>query len=121
MADQPEHSPDERVVVVDPSGSPHDLRASLAELPDGAARNLVIDLRAVQDLTNPDLAVLVGVRSRQRAQHGSLTLVVGPGSPAEQALARAGLWGSFTTADEIPGRADRPRAGEPGAGQPASE
>jgi hypothetical protein len=113
MAEQPESTPDDRVVVIGPAETPHDLRESLAELPDGTTRDLVIDLRAVEDLTNPDLAVLVGVRSRQRAQQGKLTLVIDPGSPAEQALARAGLWGSFTTADEIPGRTD--------GGQPATE
>jgi hypothetical protein len=120
MSDQPA-SHDERVVVIGPAESASALRSSLAEVPDGAVRDLVIDLRAVEELTHPDLAVLVGVRSRQRAQHGTLTLVVGAGSPAEQALARAGLWGSFTTAEELPGRRQDPPSGDSGAGQPAAE
>lgn len=112
MGDRPESRPDrprgDRVVVIGPDESARAIRTSLAEVSAGAPRDLVVDLRAVVGLTNPELAVLVGVRGRQRAQHGTLTLVVDPGSAAERALARAGLWGSFTTAEEVPAPRDDP-------------
>jgi len=44
----------------------------------------------------------VGVRSRQRSQARSLTLVCAPGSGTEEALVRTGMSGRFTTTPRLP-------------------
>ena len=68
----------------------------------GEPRDLVIDLRQVVHLSSTGLAVLVGVRARQRSRLKSLTLVCGERSGTQMALARSGMKGDFKTVTEIP-------------------
>ena len=68
----------------------------------GEPRDLVIDLRQVVHLSSTGLAVLVGVRARQRSRLKSLTLVCGERSGTHMALARSGMKGDFKTVTEIP-------------------
>jgi anti-anti-sigma regulatory factor len=68
----------------------------------GPPRDVVIDLREVSAMTHRELALLVGVRARQRARGRRLTLVCARDSTTEQALARAGMRTLFTTVTTLP-------------------
>lgn len=81
-----------------PGHSPESLRRAVLAGLSGPPRDIVLDLRTVDRMTNPDVAVLVGARARQRARQRRLTLLFERHSVTDQALGRAGLRGSFTTA-----------------------
>ncbi|MGZ4572946.1 MAG: STAS domain-containing protein [Actinomycetes bacterium] len=95
------HVRDRVVVVVDRNESVQTTRRNVLEALAGRPHDLVIDMRSVDQLSNPGLALLVGVRARQRAHQRGLTLVCGPDSGTEQALSRSGMQGGFTTARKV--------------------
>lgn len=66
-----------------------------------APQDIVIDLRDMQELSYPQLALLLGVRARQRARHRQLTLVCDPHSTVHATLARTGTRGMFVTTDSL--------------------
>jgi anti-anti-sigma regulatory factor len=78
------------------------LRQDILGAVAGEPRDLVIDLRQVEELPSAGLAVLVGVQARQRSRLKSLTLVCGERSGTRMALARSGMKGEFRTVTEIP-------------------
>jgi anti-anti-sigma regulatory factor len=78
------------------------LRQDILGAVAGEPRDLVIDLRQVEELPSAGLAVLVGVQARQRSRLKSLTLVCGERSGTRMALARSGMKGDFRTVTEIP-------------------
>jgi anti-anti-sigma regulatory factor len=78
------------------------LRQDILGAVAGEPRDLVVDLRQVEDLPRTGLAVLVGVQARQRSRLKSLTLVCGERSGTQMALARSGMQGDFRTVTEIP-------------------
>jgi anti-anti-sigma regulatory factor len=81
-----------------PGHSPASLRRAVMGRLEGPPRDLVIDLRTVDTMTNSDVAVLVGARARQRARQRRLTLLFDQHSVTDHALSRAGLRGSFRPA-----------------------
>jgi anti-anti-sigma factor len=90
------------VVVVGKHQSVRAMRQAVLGTLAGRPQDLVIDLRQVEHLSNQGVAVLVGVRARQRAWHKTLTLVCGTKSGTRQALSRTGMRGTFTTVTAIP-------------------
>jgi anti-anti-sigma factor len=66
----------------------------LAEL-QGPARDMRVDLQQVRSLSPAGMAVLVGVRARQRAWDQKLTLVCSRDSAAGRALAQSGMARGF--------------------------
>ena len=64
---------------------------------EGPSHDLVIDMRAVDHLSNRGLALLLGVRARQHSRQRSLTLVCGSHSATEQAISRNGMGRSLAT------------------------
>lgn len=73
------------------------MRQSILAALEGPSHDLVIDMRAVDHLSDRGLALLVGVRARQRSRQQTLTLVCASDSATEQALSRKGMGRSFTT------------------------
>lgn len=102
MRVNPQTSPaDDRVVVdVGAGQSVRTMRKTVLDALEGRPRDLVIDMREVGHLSNRGLALLVGLRARQRSHQRTLTLVCGSDSPTRQALSRTGLRGTFTTVTE---------------------
>ena len=95
-----------RVIVIEAAGSlreSREMRRLLMEGMAGEPQHLFVDLRRVEHLSSQGFAALVGVRSRQMANRRRLTLVCDPRSSTEQALARTGMRGKFTTVTELPG------------------
>lgn len=78
------------------------MRQDILDAVAGEPRDLVVDLRQVEDLPSTGLAVLVGVQARQGSRLRSLTLVCGERSGTQMALARSGMTGDFRTVTEIP-------------------
>jgi anti-anti-sigma factor len=68
----------------------------------GAPHDLVIDMRAVEFVSTSGMALLLGVRARQRARQRTLMLVCSARSATEQVLSRTGLRGDFTTTRGVP-------------------
>ena len=89
-------------VVIEQDRVARHMRQDILGAVAGEPRDLVIDLRQVVHLSGTGLAVLVGVRARQRSRLKSLTLVCGERSGTQMALARAGMSGNFKTVTEIP-------------------
>jgi anti-anti-sigma regulatory factor len=88
----------------------------------GPSRDVVIDLRDAAAMSYQELALLVGVRARQRARGRRLTLVCARDSATEQALSRAGMRKLFTTVPSLPEQhglpdGDGTPSGVPGSGR----
>jgi anti-anti-sigma regulatory factor len=86
----------------------------------GPSRDVVIDLRDAVAMTHQELALLIGVRARQRSRGRRLTLVCAPDSATEKALSRAGMRKLFTTVTTLPQEGESTSAvtNEPVAGRP---
>lgn len=93
------------VVTVSRDHSPRDMRVITLEAMSGAPRDMVLDLRAADRVDDLELALLVGIRARQRSHGRALTLVCGPESTTRKALSRAGLGDHFATVTELPSQA----------------
>lgn len=89
------------VVVVGNDQPTRAMRRAVLEALAGRPRDLVIDLREVDYLSKPGLALLVGARARQRARRQRLTLVCASDSATAQALSRSGMRGAFTTVPQL--------------------
>jgi hypothetical protein len=89
------------VVTITCDQSPRDMRKATLAAMAGGPRDLVLDLRAaaVGDL---EIALLLGLRARQRARRRDLTLVCGAESSTREVLSRSGLSGQFTTVTGLP-------------------
>ena len=91
-----------RVVVDVGQGlSVRGMRQGILAAMEGRPHDLVIDMRAVDHLSNRGVALLLGVRARQRSRQQTLTLVCGVDSATEQAMSRNGMKRSFTTITEL--------------------
>ncbi len=90
-------------------------QAALAAL-QGPPRDVVIDLRDAVAMTHQELALLIGVRARQRSRGRRLTLVCARDSATEKALSRAGMRKLFTTVTTLPDVA--PASSGPGGPNP---
>ncbi len=103
MGERPQTSQaDGRVVVVVGQGqSVRAMGQSVLEASEGRAHDLVIEMRTVDLRSSQGVALLLGVRARQRARQRKLTLVCGSDSATEQALSHTGTRGKFTTVTEI--------------------
>ena len=93
---------DALVVTIALGQSPQQMRIGTLEAMTGAPRDLVLDLRMADRVSDLELALLLGVRARQRARGRALTLVSGPESTTREALSRAGLGDQFTTVTALP-------------------
>lgn len=113
MVERPEdpHVDDQVVVVIAQGESVQAMRRDVLGSLQGRPRDLVIDLRRVEQLSNPGLALLVGVRARQRARQRTLTLVCASDSATEQMLSATGLRGRFTTVTTL--ASNGPRSPQP--------
>lgn len=89
-------------VVIERDRTTRHMRQDILAALAGQSRDLVVDLRQVDNLSSLGLAVLVGVRARQHSRQKTLTLVCGDRSDIAMALARFGLQGKFTTVAQIP-------------------
>ena len=89
------------LVTITREQSPRDMRQVTLAAIAGGPRDLVLDLRAaaVGDL---EVALLLGLRARQRARRRELTLVCGAESSTREALSRSGLSAQFTTVTGLP-------------------
>jgi len=90
------------VVTITRDQSPQQMRVRTLEAMTGAPRDLVLDLRTADRVSDLELSLLIGIRARQRARGRALTLVSGPGSTTREALSRAGLGDQFTTVTQLP-------------------
>jgi anti-anti-sigma regulatory factor len=90
------------VVTIGGEQSPQEMRMMTLVALTGAPRDLVLDLRTADRVSDLELSLLVGVRARQRARGRTLTLVSGPESTTREALSRAGLGDQFTTVTALP-------------------
>lgn len=94
---KPSHAQDRVVVDVGQGLSVRVMRQTILAAMEGQSHDLVIDMRAVEHLSNRGMALLLGVRARQRSRQQTLTLICGSNSATEQAMSRNGMRQSFTT------------------------
>lgn len=85
--------------------SPRAMRQVALAALQGAPRDVVLDLRDAVAMTHRELALLIGVRARQRSRGRRLTLVCARDSATEKALSRAGMRTLFTTVTSLPDHA----------------
>lgn len=97
----PSHARDRVVVDVGQGLSVRGMRQGILAALEGRPHDLVIDMRGVDHLTNQGLALLLGVKARQRSRQQALTLVCGLDSATEQAMSRNEMKRSFTTVTEL--------------------
>jgi anti-anti-sigma factor len=71
------------------------MRAEMLDELQGPSRDMRVDLQQVRSLSSEAMAVLVGVRARQRAWDKTLTLVCSRDSAAGQALTKSGMARGF--------------------------
>lgn len=69
---------------------------------EGEPHDLVVDMRRVWGVCQEAVALLAGIRARQRSLHRQLTLVFPAESATDRALTVAGLQGRFTTVRQVP-------------------
>jgi hypothetical protein len=90
------------VVTIRLDHSPRAMRQVALGALQGAPRDVVLDLRDAVAMTHQELALLIGVRARQRSRGRRLTLVCASDSATEKALSRAGMRQLFTTVTTLP-------------------
>jgi hypothetical protein len=78
------------------------LREKLSAALEGEPHDLVVDMRQVWGVCQEAVAVLTGVRSRQRSLDRQLTLVFSADSATDRALSAAGMQGRFTSVRQVP-------------------
>jgi len=89
------------VVTITGDQSPRDMRKVTLAAMAGGPRDLVLDLRAAA-VGELEVALLLGLRARQRARRRDLTLVCGAESSTREVLSRSGLSAAFTTVTGLP-------------------
>jgi len=97
----PSHARDRVVVDVGQGLSVRGMRQGILAALEGRPHDLVIDRRGVDHLSDQGLALLSGVKARQRSGQQALTLVCGLDSATEQAMSRNEMKRSFTTVTEL--------------------
>jgi hypothetical protein len=79
------------VLLVPPRDPTQTIQTAVRDLDADQPADVLIDLRLVDDLPGPVIAMLVGLRDLQRLRRRYLMLFCTSGSPAERSLDRAGL------------------------------
>lgn len=85
-------------VVLAGDQSARDVRRTVMRAFQGRPRDIVLDMRAVEVLSDPGVAALLGLQARQEARDRRLTLVFEPSSATAKALSRTGMREQFHVA-----------------------
>lgn len=78
------------------------VRQQVSRALEGEPHDLVIDMREAYNVSRETLAMLTGIRARQRNLNRRLTLVIDVDSATDQALHAAGMNGLFLVVRQVP-------------------